>query len=98
MDNKKWVRVEVEAEITVPGEGLFIVFENLGDDFYNDRTIWSKVGRIDAAPTINGEIYNPRNPHKSYIYSSCFAHEDCDSYQWQPIKCHFGMDVEYKSN
>lgn len=95
-DNKKWVSITVKEEIIVPENGLFIVFECLGDDFYGDRTIWSKQGLIDAAPSLAAEMYNSSNPHKSFIYESCTADMDCEGMQWFPIRCHFGMDVEYR--
>jgi hypothetical protein len=99
-NNKKWVIVDVsEQNITIPPQGIFIVFEVLEFKYYeknHQRTIWSKVGRIDAAPAVRAEMYNPNNPRKCYRFGTCTVDQDCgDGKIWQPAYGHYAMDVEF---
>lgn len=101
-DNKKWVTIDVsEEKINMPKEGIFIVFEVLEYKYYLEhhqkRTIWSKVGRIDAAPTVRANMYNPNNPRKSYRFTSCTVNQDCNGEKtWYPVNVHYMMDIEFE--
>ena len=93
-DNKKWVKVDISnLNFLSNKEDLFIVFEILKEDEYQQDLVNSKIGLIPAVPMLKAKIYNPKSSKKCYLLKY-FTNSKFS--EWEFIKCHLYVDFEYK--
>ncbi|MTH16370.1 hypothetical protein [Flavobacterium sp. LC2016-01] len=93
-DNEYWTKVDIsKSKITIPDEGIFVVFILLEKENYPTDFIYSKKGLIAVVPALKAYRYSKTYIRKSYIYRQCNYPEKCNI--WLPEHSHFIMDVEY---
>ncbi|MDQ6472480.1 hypothetical protein RB619_17700 [Flavobacterium sp. LHD-80] len=93
-DNEYWTKVDISKfKITIPEEGIFIVFIILEEKEYPTDFIYSKIGLISAVPALKAYKYSKTYIRKSYRYSQYHTPDKRD--MWLPTKYHYIMDVEY---
>ncbi|MHC0441671.1 carboxypeptidase-like regulatory domain-containing protein [Flavobacterium sp. 3-210] len=95
-NDENWVKVDISKyKITIPEEGVFVVFIILGEEDYKYQDfIRSYIGWISPVPALKAYKYNKNYIRKSYIYRNCSYPEKCNI--WLPEKYfHYLIDVEY---
>jgi len=65
--NQKWFRINIDSlNITMPDEGLFIVFQILPKQYYNPPYLENIKSKIPYIPHLKHKKYNPNKQQKSY--------------------------------
>ena len=92
----KWVEVDVSRyNLTIPIEGIYIVFEILNKEKYQTGFIQSKNGIIAAVPALKVYSYNKSYIRKSYMYHNYLYLPLNKSNVWVEEDCHYLMDVGF---
>lgn len=91
-----WIEVDVSKyNITIPIEGIYIVFEILNKEKYQTGFIQSKNGIISAVPALKVYSYNKNYIRKSYMYHNYLYLPLNKSNVWVEENCHYLMDVGF---
>ncbi|MBF4518772.1 hypothetical protein IRZ71_20650 [Flavobacterium sp. ANB] len=93
-DDNSLTKVDISKfKITIPDEGIFVVFIILEKKDYPVDFINSSFGIISAVPALKAYKYSKDYIRKSYLYRQCDYPEKCNI--WLPQDLHYIMDVEY---
>ncbi|KGO93839.1 hypothetical protein Q767_14275 [Flavobacterium enshiense DK69] len=95
-DAKKWTTVDVSKfGITVPDEGLFVVFIILDQKDYKNDFIYSKYGPIAAVPALRAYRYDKNFIRKSYLYRPYYYEPLNKNNVWTLENLHYMVDIDY---